>query len=105
MEETLARQGSSGFDIGSGSFIRRRTENRGLAQQDRTRIVQDAEQRALNLEAQAAGAAGQATLEGNRRFSLGFETILGVGSSLITGATRVNEAAVRRLQLNRLGIN
>ncbi len=103
LEEQLARQGASGFDVGSGSLVLGRVGKRAQAKLDRTRIRQAGEQEALNFESQATGLLGQATLKGNQRFGLMLETGLGIGSSLITGATTVRKAAIERLRIREIG--
>lgn len=98
MENILASQAGSGFDVKSGSFERRRAKNRVLAKLDRTRIVEDAETRATNLEQRAAGAEIESQFAGQGKTNAIFNTITGVGSSLITGAGRINDTMARKVR-------
>ena len=92
MEEEIAQQAASGFTLSSGSFGAKRRQNRILATQDRLRIVQGAEQSALDKEAKAKGLASEAEFNLTKQGFIKSSTSLNVGSALITGASRVGSA-------------
>ena len=92
MEEEIAQQGASGFTLSSGSFGRKRRQNKILSTQDRLRITQDSEQRALDTEAKAKGIASEADFNLMRQGHIKSATKRNVTSTLITGASRVGSA-------------
>lgn len=94
-----AFQGARGFSLSSGSVDRRLRLSSIMARRDSLRIRNEAEVRATNYQADAAGARAEAAQAGrSAKFGL-IEGAFGVGSDLISGAARVNQkkaAAIRR---------
>ncbi len=86
MEDTLAMQGASGFDTGSGSFRTKRRENQILAGLDRQRITADYENRGKQYEMNARALEDQASFEVARGQSAQNAAKINKYSTLITGA-------------------
>lgn len=95
--QLLAQQGASGLSLGSGSFALRRKGQEELAAKDRGFIRNQGEVQATRFRQQAndqRAEAAQAKAAGrNALISGAFE----VGTSLVSGATRVNARKARSL--------
>lgn len=96
--DLASSQAASGLDFGSGSFASRRKAARVLARKDALNIRQGGELEAQNFEQQALDAsfeARQARSAG--RFSL-LSTAFDTGSSLISGASKINRVRASGLR-------
>ena len=96
MSDVLAKQGSSGFQTNSGSFLRRRTGLKVLAARDRIRTVTDSQIQARGLRENAAIQRAQA--DAAKPSSLTYLAAgLGVADSLIGGATLATSLNARKV--------
>ena len=98
--DDIAAQASSGFSLSSPSFVRRRKSQTRLIEQDRTRIIEDANLQAqgeLNDAATYRSEASQA--KSSALFSF-LEAGLNIGDSIIGGANLVSNVRQRRITNN-----
>lgn len=99
-----ARQSASGFAMGSGSFVRRNRRNVNVARQNTLRIREGAELELEGIDRQIDVNADQGdVLRAGRRAAL-FEGIVGVGSSLVSGADLVSRNRIRRTNREAMGV-
>lgn len=97
MGDLLANLGASGLAIGTGSAALRRKSQAELARRDRGYIIQEGEMAAHNYRQQAQDfrtEASGAKAEGKWNMLSG---ALDLGSTLITGASKVNQAKAKRV--------
>jgi hypothetical protein len=105
MAEELATMAGRGFNVNSTSYQRRRNNQSVLARRDRLRTINDAN----NQAASSRNRAQTARLEGAQARQAGrnarTETVLNIGSSLISGASLAGDLAARRLQNQSRTVN
>ena len=95
--QLLAQQGASGLSLGSGSFALRRKGLEELAAKDRGFIRSQGEVRATRHRQQASDFAGESAMaKASGRGAL-VSGAFDIGTSLVSGASRVNVAKARSL--------
>lgn len=94
----LARQGASGLSMGIGSMALRRKSAGELAAKDRSRLVYTGQTEANQFEQQAQDFREESRMaKRESRFAL-VGGALGIGSSLIGGATKINSQKASSLR-------
>lgn len=94
----LASAGASGLNLGSGSALLRRKSAEELAAKDRGFIAFEGQSKAAQFKQQATDIRDEAALAKQQSF---FSTIgqgINIGTSLVSGATKVNEITARGIR-------
>lgn len=99
MSQREARRAGSGFELGSTSFNRSRRLEKMLASRDRLRVQDQAEREALTLENQAASSRTEAAGAKRAGKFAAIGGALDIGSSLVSGAAKVNKRKAAQLGL------
>ena len=96
MGDLLANQSASGLNLGSGSYALVRKSQAELAARDTRIIMDEGNQRVENFKQQSADFRSDgAQARSAKRYAF-LEAGLGIGTSLVSGATRVNKIKAGR---------
>jgi hypothetical protein len=96
MGDLLANQAASGLNLGSGSYALARKSQAELAARDTEIVTADGRRRAENYQQQATDFRSEAAQQkAAGRWSI-IEGGLGIASSAVSGATRVNKIKAKR---------
>jgi hypothetical protein len=93
----IAQQSASG--LSGGSYALQRKTLRELAARDRGTIIFEGDAEARRLQQQAADQRTRASSARSASRFAGISGVLGVGSSLISGATKINELKRKELAI------
>ena len=93
----LAQQGASGLSMGVGSMALRRKSAEELAAKDRSRITYEGQTVANQYEQQREDFKEESRMAKSEVNMAMLEGAIGIGSSLIGGATKVNNKKARAL--------